>query len=634
MSRLRRVIGHAVLALLALACPLNGLTDEPARGPARAWPADLVAADAARANSPAQAREQTAAIRNRLKTDPDSWLLALTWLVDCWSYIEQDGALAANASREGLGAIDHARWPTESARLELCGYTALEYTGDQVGAMAGYNRLVAEAERRGDQVLLAEALRTRAELRGYQGEYADAMTDLSRACPLYEAAGDPREIRGCVQAMAVVRYRAEDYEGSIRLLRQLLPAYEAAGETSTLADVVYNLARAEDGAGRFDAARADYERTMRLCEAIKDDICMAYARYQLGGMLGRAKQPAPALVHLDAAQEAFSRIEDADAVAQIRIERARALIQLRRLDEARAELKRALAEHERDKQLPAIEDGYELLSEIERSGGNNVAALQALQQAFAMHRQLDRASRDRDMTRLRIQYDSEKKEQENRFLLNERSLNEAALADAGRIRRLQGLVLVLAATLLVMAAWVGLRQWRQARAYRLLAMTDELTTISNRRSIQTYLAQQAAEARASQKPLAVVLLDIDHFKKINDRFGHTAGDAVLKRVAQICQGALRNADRIGRTGGEEFLVVLPRTNLHDAREIAERLRVHVETSRFEEWGSELRTQISAGIGLWSAEDRDPMAVVQRADAALYRAKQNGRNRVEVAVHAA
>jgi diguanylate cyclase (GGDEF)-like protein len=153
-----------------------------------------------------------------------------------------------------------------------------------------------------------------------------------------------------------------------------------------------------------------------------------------------------------------------------------------------------------------------------------------------------------------------------------------------------------------------------------LALTDELTKLPNRRHLLAFADEQLRSARAGGKPFSMLALDIDHFKRINDTRGHDAGDVVLRTVAQTCQAALRQHDRIGRTGGEEFLVVLPETDARNAADIAERLRVGVEATG---------VTISIGVTEWTAAD-DFTALARRADDCLYRAKEQGRNRVELA----
>jgi diguanylate cyclase (GGDEF)-like protein len=168
------------------------------------------------------------------------------------------------------------------------------------------------------------------------------------------------------------------------------------------------------------------------------------------------------------------------------------------------------------------------------------------------------------------------------------------------------------------------------RAERLLvemATTDFLTGLYNRREQARRLEEELSRSDRSARPLSVLMIDIDHFKKVNDTFGHEAGDLVLKTVARMLRDTMRDFDLVSRHGGEEFLVISPDTALPEAMEIAERLRAEAAALSVPCGGSgDIRLTISLGVAQrLPGEGGD--ALVARADAALYEAKQAGRNRV-------
>ena len=164
---------------------------------------------------------------------------------------------------------------------------------------------------------------------------------------------------------------------------------------------------------------------------------------------------------------------------------------------------------------------------------------------------------------------------------------------------------------------------------RALAMTDDLTGLPNRRHILKYLEGHRASALQSHRPLALLAFDVDHFKRFNDQHGHGGGDRLLIALSQIIVRYLRPGDRIGRIGGEEFLVVLPATSLQDAEAIAECLRATIETARLDDLPDAAHVTASFGIAELRAEDAGVEPLLKRADDALYRAKHAGRNRVVV-----
>lgn len=172
---------------------------------------------------------------------------------------------------------------------------------------------------------------------------------------------------------------------------------------------------------------------------------------------------------------------------------------------------------------------------------------------------------------------------------------------------------------------------RKAAEERLreLATTDSLTGLSNRRSFMEEAEREFRRAQRYGIALSLLMLDVDHFKEVNDSFGHEVGDLALKSLAQIGRNVLRNVDIMGRMGGEEFAVLLPETGVEEALEAAERLRASVEQSPVMiRDSSEVRCTVSIGVAL-AHKDETLDDLLRRADAAMYAAKRKGRNRSEV-----
>ncbi len=172
------------------------------------------------------------------------------------------------------------------------------------------------------------------------------------------------------------------------------------------------------------------------------------------------------------------------------------------------------------------------------------------------------------------------------------------------------------------------RQQAQAQLLE-LATTDSLTGLRNRRYFMYRAAEEFERARRYRLPLALLMLDADHFKAINDRYGHPIGDQVLQALARRGQELLRDVDLFARIGGEEFAILLPQTDLDAARVVAERLRQRMASTPIVTDQGPLILTISLGLTGFDATVIDFDALLRRADAALYRAKQNGRNCTEV-----
>jgi diguanylate cyclase (GGDEF)-like protein len=191
--------------------------------------------------------------------------------------------------------------------------------------------------------------------------------------------------------------------------------------------------------------------------------------------------------------------------------------------------------------------------------------------------------------------------------------------------------------LLVLAAISAValrRSYARERTYRAelrkRAETDELTGVANRRELLGYLDRRIAEARRTSTPLSFALFDIDNFKRVNDSYGHGVGDEAIRYVVRTAQKVVRINDRIGRLGGEEFGIVLPKSSQENSVQVCERMRERLRSQGFPlASGQKLQLTISSGIACLTDED-DAASLIERADKALYEAKRGGRDQVKLA----
>ncbi len=161
-----------------------------------------------------------------------------------------------------------------------------------------------------------------------------------------------------------------------------------------------------------------------------------------------------------------------------------------------------------------------------------------------------------------------------------------------------------------------------------LTIEDGLTQMPNKRALTDFLDKEFARALRHKRPLAVVMCDLDHFKRVNDDYGHLMGDYVLREVARLAKRTGRHEEMFARYGGEEFCAVLPEDDLEGAVAFAERFRTLVEKHTFEFEGNRIDVTVSSGVAMLGEGMTRPEALVLAADEKLYQAKHNGRNRVE------
>lgn len=165
---------------------------------------------------------------------------------------------------------------------------------------------------------------------------------------------------------------------------------------------------------------------------------------------------------------------------------------------------------------------------------------------------------------------------------------------------------------------------------RMVAERDDLTGVDSRSHFMKRAEALLQRAQLEGTPFALFMIDVDHFKRINDTWGHTRGDLILTKIAEACEQSLRPTDVIGRFGGEEFVVGLPHTSPSDAQAVAERLKNNVAALRFTDDMSDLRLSITIGVAVASTDDTDLDALIRRADDMLYAGKRDGRNCVVMA----
>ena len=160
-----------------------------------------------------------------------------------------------------------------------------------------------------------------------------------------------------------------------------------------------------------------------------------------------------------------------------------------------------------------------------------------------------------------------------------------------------------------------------------IARTDGLTNVFNRRFFIEMAGREVARSKRYNHPICCMMLDIDHFKNINDTFGHQAGDEVLKEMAKASVSAIREIDIFGRLGGEEFAIALPETDIDDAMNLAERIRQMLDQLEMGADDKHIAITVSIGVAVLTSTDDTIESILKRADEALYRAKSSGRNKV-------
>ena len=203
-------------------------------------------------------------------------------------------------------------------------------------------------------------------------------------------------------------------------------------------------------------------------------------------------------------------------------------------------------------------------------------------------------------------------------------VNDNLVENDGRLR--QGDQLKVGRTILKFIVGDDKEAQYHEEIYRLMT-TDGLTQLHNKRYFDEMLDREVARAKRYKRTFSLLVFDIDHFKKVNDRFGHLGGDAILRQLGAVLLGRLRVNDVLARIGGEEFALITPEVGLDGARELAGKINRLISDTRFEFEGTRVEVTVSVGAAEWQAHYEDPSDLFKAADAKMYEAKQSGRNQV-------
>lgn len=447
----------------------------------------------------------------------------------------------------------------------------------------------------GDQAF--ETLRILALAACELGQIDQALPYAMEAHTLAEADGRPAPRAQSLMALGACFERMGDPWQAERLMREALVLSPADGPARDRFVALNNLSAALIGAyyllrgsgtqAEADAALARALPLLREMQGLLPQLTEPYLHVHAHGNLGEV------LLHLGQADDALRLLTQARATAeQVPLH---AHVQRVRCSMAEWALQHGQPAQARDDMLALLRE--EVLMPLTRLRAHHAvyeAARQLGDAALALHHLERRTELDRQRAVQQLRTQSEQ------FITRVEA--EQARRDADRERR-------------------------RAQEMAQHALRDPLTGLGNRRELSQQLPPLLAEAARTQRPLALVMLDLDHFKRVNDQHGHLVGDAVLVAVAQLLRQQLRATDLLARTGGEEFLAVLPGTPPVRALEVCERIRAQVQAHDWAGLSPGLQVTLSAGLA--SSPPSDEPVLMARADAALYRAKAAGRNRVEL-----
>ncbi|EGM70863.1 diguanylate cyclase [Shewanella sp. HN-41] len=555
-------------------------------------------------------------------------------LLKCWnqaSATEQDIKLALAYTSHVLAHIPPGASPHYVTDLTLCHAWYVQLSGDMKGAMEGYDLSVKRAYEHEDLKLIADSRSLRGALYSYIGDFSSALDDLVTAQDLYESLNLTGWANFNLADIATSFRRYGDPKSAIRYYNKLKNIYSKNNNQGQAILVISDIGLALDELGEHQQAIAQFLISYRYYKEHQQTIAAAIVATNIAYSLIKLNRLDEAERYLTEAGAVITEKEPIDYsfmklfMGEIKFQRGHyddALIDLAKGETAFRSL-------QNDRGLVQL---LQLKSEIYAAMDNLPAAYRALQELMALTKKVDGNSLDLQTTELKVKFDTSRIKLENERLIENQTLKEQELALLEQNRSLQYIVLLLTACILVIVSIFAYKQVNRNRQLQVVALTDYLTQLPNRRHIYAQAAKYFQRALRQQHPFSVIIFDADHFKKINDNFGHEIGDRALITIANAGQALTGNKDHLGRIGGEEFLILLPNTDAKRAWELAHQLQSKITELSHQELPNELALTVSAGVATLEekSHDRDFASLLKRADKALYAAKNAGRNCVKSA----
>ena len=469
-----------------------------------------------------------------------------------------------------------------------------------------------------------------------RGQAPEALREYIASYAAADAAGDGLGAAGGLLQAAVVccvtARQPDALEKGAQYLEQGLARIDPAVYRHLALHLYSELAVVRVEQKQYAKAHAALSENARLARSLGDPMHLVPALVGLGKVARQLGRWDESVSWLNEARQTLAAVGAADAHrvawlrATVEIHRAKALAGAHRFEDAKAALSAA------DAILSAManaHDGIEYRLRWHEASAEVLSAAQEHRLAYAhlaQTRDLEKQQRDqvdrRQTEELKVRFDQQLKEADDARLQAQEQR-----ATAQRVALL--LTLALALVLLVALGVFLCQQARQKRRLAALGLRDELTGAPSRRSIVEYAQLQLHRCRPPRDHLCLALLDLDHFKAVNDAYGHDVGDDVLRAFVDACQPALRSSDRLGRFGGEEFLLVMPGADAAQAAVVFERLRRGLQAQAIP--GLPMGRRISFSMGVVEVATRNASLpdLLHQLDVALYRAKQNGRDCLHV-----
>lgn len=563
--------------------------------------------------------------KHKLSEDAYLWLLLRKAQAENLLYFHDKFANTVNYAQS---LVTDATPVEIQASLNNYSGIAYERQGKYAESKSILEKSMAQAQKANLNFIYTQAKQNLAYTRSLTELYETSLSDLQEAYVEAFAMDDHFLIAVINESYGAVFGYMNEYEKSIDYYTRALDTYERLGYQPYVAEAIYGLASTYRYWGKYKQAIDKFQLYQKKIAFTPNQKISFLGAYGLGMTYAEKGDCEQALKVID---HALSLKGQEDYNAELFKRKASCFLAMGELSKAEDNIKLARDILFKMPELAGTKwvlDIEKLNGELAYARGEYQKGYQHILSFYQDYTDVLIKNSSQQLIRVRATMDLERQRVELSLLQQRNRVQQLQLAEQESKNRQQMYLIAIAVIFIIFIISIVIMQFKAKKKIFALSITDPLSEVFNRRYIFDYLDRLIENTTVRQGDLSILLFDIDDFKQVNDAHGHPFGDEVIYRIAKITQETLRVGDVVGRIGGEEFLCILPRTDVEQARTIANRLRENIHDALFAaEAGEQVTITVSVGIAALDKVANDRSSLYLLSDKALYQAKNQGKNQV-------
>ena len=514
-------------------------------------------------------------------------------------------------------------------RLELIELIRLTSQASSDETKAKQQSLLEKALSVEDPKLRASIFSGVGQSQAIRSDFGHAYDSLTQAYKLHDESNNLYGLAEVLNALADVNLSMNNNAEAVKYFNQALDVARQLDDQFAISVILYNIGNAYYEDERYADAKTQFQAALQLSIDLEDVTGIAYAQYAMADILLAEERFEEATVFYKTSLDRFEEIANLRMQISTLFGLSKIYLNLKDLENARASIEQSsIIQSELDTPSNLIQ--YQnLLAQLYALEGNFEGAYKLAKDNEVLTKALYEKNQQQEVQKFRLQFESELTEQQNEALRFQNKVKTLTIEQQDKQTKIWLLAIILIAVILIFTIILLVWKIKNGKRFQKLAHIDPLTSSPNRRDILQHA--QIAFNRAKQHKtagLTIALVDLDKFKRLNDGFGHSTGDNVLKAFAAVCKENIRDYDKFGRYGGEEWLFLFRQHDQHNIFSIFERLRDSLNEQTIDGLPSDYLATFSMGVATYRVgEDNTLQNIINRADKNLYLAKDQGRNQV-------